>query len=81
MDDRVSLRHDFGDWAMLINDEVELMARFKHVSFQPLPPIDVKPASPFTFLTLTSNLNPSLVANIALNTLLMYLDNADFQRK
>jgi hypothetical protein len=31
MDDRVSLRHDFGDWAMLINDEAELMARFKHV--------------------------------------------------
>jgi hypothetical protein len=31
MDDRVSLRHDFGDWTMLINDEAELMARFEHV--------------------------------------------------
>ena len=33
MDDRVSLRHDFGDCAMLINGEIDLMARLHQVIF------------------------------------------------
>jgi hypothetical protein len=59
------------------------MARFKHVYvwkiFPALATNRRKPASPFTFVTLTSNLNPSLVANVALNTLLLYLDTIYFQ--